>query len=82
MAQSVKCFPSNAQSPRFKTEDWTKLGVVMHTCNSSILEVEAGSQVQGQHGLQKLRREGVRERKIRNNISKSVRTRGVKGGRN
>lgn len=68
MAQSVKCFPSNTQSPRFMTQHCTKLGVVMHTCNSSILEVEAGSQVQGQHGLQKLRREGVRERKTRNSI--------------
>ena len=46
MAQSVKCFPSNAQSPGFKTQHCTKLGVVMHTCNSSTWEVEAGSQVQ------------------------------------
>lgn len=58
MAQSVKCFPSNAQSPGFKTQLCTKLGVVMNTCNSSTLEVEAGSQVKGWHELQEQRGKG------------------------
>lgn len=61
--QSVsKVLAKHAQSPRFKTQHCIKLGVMMHSCNSSILAVEAGlSQVYGQYGHEislKIRKEG------------------------
>ena len=60
MARSVKYLPSMHKALGSRpTQHCIKLGVMVHACKSSILEVEAGvSEVQGQYWLHETSRKG------------------------